>query len=233
MRKSVISSSFFHHKSHVSFVCRYVNIIFKLSELFSIFNFTSPTTQPLLHNSKPITHHSITLPPTPPPTHPPHHFPTPHPSSPHPPKPQEAEQEWSEVPSDVVHLNDDNFNDVIKHGQPTLVMFYAPCEKCHSVFEMMINIIFIVILFFFFNHHNHSNHHHNNHHHHRVWPLQDHEAGIPEGGHCCQGNGGLLKLMLMLVLLLVVVLLMLLVLLLLLWILVLVLLLMLLVVLLL
>ena len=42
-------------------------------------------------------------------------------------KPKEAE--WSDTPSDVVHLTTDTFDEFIKNEPSALVMFYAPCKS--------------------------------------------------------------------------------------------------------
>lgn len=44
-----------------------------------------------------------------------------------PPPPPPPEKPWSEEPSDVVHLNEDNFKSTLKKTKHALVMFYAPC----------------------------------------------------------------------------------------------------------
>lgn len=44
-------------------------------------------------------------------------------------EPPAPEPEWSDEPSAVVHLNDDNFASFLKTKKHSLVMFYAPC-KC-------------------------------------------------------------------------------------------------------
>ena len=45
-----------------------------------------------------------------------------------PPPPPPPEKAWSDEPSDVVHLNDDNFKPTLKKTKHALVMFYAPCK---------------------------------------------------------------------------------------------------------
>lgn len=45
-----------------------------------------------------------------------------------PPPPPPPEKPWSEEPSDVVHLNDENFKPTLKKTKHALVMFYAPCK---------------------------------------------------------------------------------------------------------
>jgi len=48
-----------------------------------------------------------------------------------PPPPPPPEKAWSDEPSDVVHLNDDNFKPTLKKTKHALVMFYAPwCGHC-------------------------------------------------------------------------------------------------------
>ncbi|KAK4019857.1 protein disulfide-isomerase A5 [Daphnia magna] len=48
-----------------------------------------------------------------------------------PPPPPPPEKPWSEEPSDVVHLNDENFKPTLKKTKHALVMFYAPwCGHC-------------------------------------------------------------------------------------------------------
>ena len=39
-----------------------------------------------------------------------------------------AEPEWKDIPSGVVHLEDDGFDDYVKSHNSVLVMFYAPCK---------------------------------------------------------------------------------------------------------
>lgn len=48
--------------------------------------------------------------------------------SPEPSTPPPKEEEWSDVPSEVVHLKDDTFDDFIANNPSVLVMFYAPCK---------------------------------------------------------------------------------------------------------
>jgi len=48
------------------------------------------------------------------------------PSAP-PPKEKEDEEQWSDVPSDVVHLKDSTFDEFMEKNPSVLVMFYAPC----------------------------------------------------------------------------------------------------------
>ena len=43
------------------------------------------------------------------------------------------EEEWNDVPSDVVHLTDSTFDDFIANNPSVLVMFYAPCEYEYTV----------------------------------------------------------------------------------------------------
>ncbi len=45
-----------------------------------------------------------------------------------PPPPPPPEKPWSEEPSDVVHLNEENFKSTLKKTKHALVMFYAPCK---------------------------------------------------------------------------------------------------------
>ena len=52
-----------------------------------------------------------------------------------PPPPPPPEKAWSDEPSEVVHLNEDNFKSTLKKTRHVLVMFYAPC-KC---FEKILN----------------------------------------------------------------------------------------------
>jgi hypothetical protein len=49
--------------------------------------------------------------------------------SPKPPQPKEEEKAWSDEPSDVVHLTDDNFSTFMAENPSVLVMFYAPCKS--------------------------------------------------------------------------------------------------------
>ncbi|XP_065582725.1 protein disulfide-isomerase A5-like isoform X1 [Artemia franciscana] len=53
-------------------------------------------------------------------------------------KPKE-EEEWSDVESDVEHLNSENFDQFLKENPSTLVMFYAPwcghCKRMKPVYE--------------------------------------------------------------------------------------------------
>lgn len=39
-----------------------------------------------------------------------------------------GEPEWKDVPSGVVHLTDDDFEQVVTSHSSVMVMFYAPCE---------------------------------------------------------------------------------------------------------
>jgi len=48
--------------------------------------------------------------------------------SPAPSTPPPKEEEWSDVPSEVIHLKDDTFDDFIANNPSVLVMFYAPCK---------------------------------------------------------------------------------------------------------
>lgn len=48
--------------------------------------------------------------------------------SPAPSTPPPKEEEWSDIPSEVVHLKDDTFDDFIANNPSVLVMFYAPCK---------------------------------------------------------------------------------------------------------
>lgn len=43
--------------------------------------------------------------------------------------PEDAEPEWKDTPSGVVHLGDGDFDDFIKTHSSVLVMFYAPCKS--------------------------------------------------------------------------------------------------------
>jgi len=50
-----------------------------------------------------------------------------------PPPPPPPEPEWSETPSSVVHLTDNNFHSTLKNKKHALVMFYAPwCGHCKA-----------------------------------------------------------------------------------------------------
>jgi protein disulfide-isomerase-like protein len=50
-----------------------------------------------------------------------------------PPPPPPPEPEWSDTPSEVNHLDDENFNKFLKKKKHTLVMFYAPwCGHCKA-----------------------------------------------------------------------------------------------------
>ena len=57
--------------------------------------------------------------------------------SPAPSTPPAKEEEWSDIPSDVVHLKDDTFDDFIANNPSVLVMFYAPC-KYHFFLNLFI-----------------------------------------------------------------------------------------------
>ena len=48
-----------------------------------------------------------------------------------PPPPPPPEKAWSDEPSDVLHLNDDNFKPILKKTKHALVIFYAPCKYIH------------------------------------------------------------------------------------------------------
>lgn len=45
-----------------------------------------------------------------------------------PPPPPPPEKPWSEEPSEVVHLVEENYKTFLKKKKHVLVMFYAPCE---------------------------------------------------------------------------------------------------------
>lgn len=45
-----------------------------------------------------------------------------------PPPAPPPEPNWSDVPSDVVHLTQDNFKSQLRSKRHALVMFYAPCQ---------------------------------------------------------------------------------------------------------
>jgi hypothetical protein len=40
----------------------------------------------------------------------------------------DKEEEWSDVPSDVVHLKERMFDEFLENNPSVLVMFYAPCK---------------------------------------------------------------------------------------------------------
>jgi protein disulfide-isomerase/protein disulfide isomerase family A protein 5 len=63
-----------------------------------------------------------------------------------PPPPPPPETPWSEEPSDVVHLNDENFKPILKKTKHVLVMFYAPCK--HSVTFYVSRLIEFLFLHF-------------------------------------------------------------------------------------
>jgi hypothetical protein len=44
------------------------------------------------------------------------------------PPPPPPEPQWSDEPSNVHHLTDDNFDEFVKDHDSVLVMFYAPCK---------------------------------------------------------------------------------------------------------
>eukprot|EP00795_Rhopilema_esculentum_P014183 gene14183-5188_t len=49
-------------------------------------------------------------------------------------EPESAEEEWKDVPSDVVHLKSDTFDTVVSNSSSVLVMFYAPwCSHCKKM----------------------------------------------------------------------------------------------------
>ncbi|XP_025081188.1 protein disulfide-isomerase A5-like [Pomacea canaliculata] len=55
-------------------------------------------------------------------------------NNPRPPEEPKKEAEWSEEPSEVVHLEDSNFDTYIKEHSSVLVMFYAPwCGHCKKM----------------------------------------------------------------------------------------------------
>lgn len=45
-----------------------------------------------------------------------------------PPPPPAPEQNWADVPSDVVHLTDETFKSFLRKKKHALIMFYAPCK---------------------------------------------------------------------------------------------------------
>ncbi|XP_078376471.1 putative protein disulfide-isomerase A4 isoform X1 [Oculina patagonica] len=54
--------------------------------------------------------------------------------NPEPSTPPAKEEEWSDIPSEVVHLKDDTFDDFIANNPSVLVMFYAPwCGHCKAM----------------------------------------------------------------------------------------------------
>ncbi|XP_076456070.1 protein disulfide-isomerase A5-like [Babylonia areolata] len=54
--------------------------------------------------------------------------------NPKPPEEPKKEAEWAEEPSEVVHLEDDTFDDFVKEHPSVLVMFYAPwCGHCKKM----------------------------------------------------------------------------------------------------
>lgn len=54
--------------------------------------------------------------------------------NPAPSTPPPKEEEWSDIPSEVVHLKDDTFDDFIANNPSVLVMFYAPwCGHCKAM----------------------------------------------------------------------------------------------------
>ena len=57
--------------------------------------------------------------------------------SPAPATPPPKEEEWSDVPSDVVHLSDSTFDDFVANNPSVLVMFYAPCKYLLNRVRMM------------------------------------------------------------------------------------------------
>ena len=56
-----------------------------------------------------------------------------------PPPPPPPETPWSEEPSDVVHLDEENFKSFLKKKKHVLVMFYAPwCGHCKKGRETLL-----------------------------------------------------------------------------------------------
>lgn len=45
-----------------------------------------------------------------------------------PPPPPPPEPSWADVPSEVLHLNQQNFMSQLRSKRHALVMFYAPCK---------------------------------------------------------------------------------------------------------
>jgi protein disulfide-isomerase A5 len=46
--------------------------------------------------------------------------------------PPPPEPEWSEQQTDVIHLTDENFKNILKKKKSALLFFYAPCTSMHS-----------------------------------------------------------------------------------------------------
>ena len=63
------------------------------------------------------------------------------------PPPPPPEPEWSDIPSKINHLSEDNFDSFMKDHKSVLVMFYAPCEYSVSVlrsrFDVYLSLHFV------------------------------------------------------------------------------------------
>jgi hypothetical protein len=72
-------------------------------------------------------------------------------------KPKPAKQEkkpkegsWSAENKDVVHLDDDSFDEFVKTQSSALIMFYAPCKYRQTDRHSFMSWLILIILFEYF-----------------------------------------------------------------------------------
>lgn len=62
-----------------------------------------------------------------------------------PPPPPPPEVPWSEEPSNVVHLTEEDFKPFLKRKKHVLLMFYAPCKNFNIYFNWLIKLIYVCV----------------------------------------------------------------------------------------